>query len=459
MNILKPKQSDGRDMENEKIPVLILRFALPATVGMIAGAIYNIVDRVFVGHIVGPAGLAAITVAFPVMMLMFSCSLMIGVGGSTRVAILRGAKKQRQAEQALGQSIMLLLLFGFVGIAAGLTSVDTLLKITGASNEIMPLARDYLKTILIGGPLALMGYAFNSLIRSCGNPHYAMGTQMFGALSNVFLDWLFIAHMGMGVYGAALGTVIAQGLATLAGVAYFFSKKTPLRIRLYFILKPVPSVIKKICAIGSAPFLLQVSFVLFMTLVNRSMHQYGGDTALSALGIFFSLDSLLFMPGMAMGEAVQPITGYNYGAGKPDRVIETIKSALKLTITFYTISLLFSEIFAEWLISLFTKSPEVIAIGVPGMRLSYMGIVFFGITAVTNSALQGVGKARESIALSLLRHVLFMFIPLFILPPIIGLWGIWATFALGDMLGGTLSFFFLRRLIKWLRSPDAYRIT
>jgi putative MATE family efflux protein len=442
-------------MDRENIPKLLIYFALPAIVGMFAGAIYNIVDRIFVGQYVGAQGLAAITLAFPTMLLMFAFSLLISIGGASRVAILRGARKQRAAEQALAHTMMLLIAVGLTGTIIGIRGVDHLLLISGATQDILPLARNYLRIILIGGPLALVGNGVNSLIRACGNPRYAMGTQIIGAFSNVLLDAVFIAGMDLGVEGAALGTVIAQGMATLCGIAYFFSARTTLKIRFYFLIKPRFKVIKKICAVGSAPFFIELSFVIFMTLMNRMIHQYGGDIALSAMGIFFSLDSMLFLPAMAIGEATQPIIGYNYGAGKPERVIKSIQTALLFITGLYILSFIIAEVFAEQMIRMFNSNPELISIGVPGMRIGYLGIIFMGVTLVTNSALLGLGKAKESLLLSLIRHVVFMFLPLLVLPNFFGLWGIWLSFPVGDICGCLLASVFLRRLIRWLKTPEA----
>lgn len=455
MRMIRISEGPALDMGTEKISKLIINFALPAVLGMLAGAVYNIVDRVFVGHAVGSVGLAAISTSFPTMLLMFACSLLISVGGASRLSILRGAEKHRQAEQVLAHAVALLALVGFVGMMAAFAGTDTLLHYSGASDAVLPTARGYLRIILLGGPFALMGGGINSFIRACGSPRYAMGTQILGAFSNVVLDAVFILKMGMGVEGAALGTVVAQSLATAASFAYFFMKDAPLRIRPHFILRPQFSVVRRICAVGSAPFFVELSFVAYMTVMNQTIGRYGGDLALSALGIFFSLDSIVFLPALAVGEATQPIVGYNYGAGKPERVIRAIKYALKFVTCFYVLSFLTAEIFTTYFVRLFTSDPELIAVAVPGIRISYMGILFFGLPIVTNAALQGLGRAKESLLLSLMRQVFFMFIPLFFLPQIMGLNGVWFSFVVGDFLGGLLALLFLIRLTRWLRSPDA----
>lgn len=443
-------------MDEEKIPKLLFTFAVPAMIGMIAGAIYNIVDRIFVGQYVGPGGLAAITICFPAMLLMFAFSLLISVGGASRVAILRGARKQRPAEQVLATAFLLLALVGAGGAVFSLTpGIDNLLRLSGASAEVVPLAKSYLRIILLGGPFALVGAGINSLVRACGSPRYAMATQVFGALTNVVLDAFFIVKLDMGVNGAAYGTVIAQAMATACGVAFFYTRFTTLRIRLHFLLSPRFKVIKKIVSVGTAPFIVELSFVLYMTVMNRTIHRYGGDMGLSALGVFFSIDSLLFLPSMAIGEATQPIIGYNYGAGKPDRVVKTIRLAVIFVTVFYMVSFLLAELFAKEMMMLFNDDPRLLALGVPGMRIGYMGIMFVGLPIITTSALQGLGKARAALCMALFRHAVFMFLPMLILPRFFGIWGIWMSFPIGDIWGCIMAIFFLRWLIAWLRSPSA----
>lgn len=443
-------------LDEEKIPKLLFTFAIPAMVGMIAGAVYNIVDRIFVGNYVGTNGLAAITICFPAMLLMFAFSLLISVGGASRVAILRGARRRRPAEQALAHAFMLLALVGIGGAAFSLTPwTEKLLRFSGAGEEVIPLAKSYLKIILLGGPFALVGAGINSLVRACGSPRYAMATQVIGALTNVVLDAFFIVTLGMGVEGAAYGTVIAQALASACGVGFFYSRFTSLRLRFHFFLRPRLKVIKKIVSVGFAPFIMELSFVLYMTIMNRTIRYYGGDLGLSALGIFFSIDSLLFLPSLAIGEATQPIIGYNYGAGKPERVLKAIRLAIIFVTVIYLFSFLLAELFARQMMTLFSGDPELLALGVPGMRIGYAGIMFVGVPIITTSALQALGKARVALFMAIFRHTIFMFLPMLILPRFFGIWGIWMSFPVGDTLGCVMALFFLRWLVAWLRSPGA----
>ena len=428
-------------METEPVPKLMLRFALPAVVGMVAGAIYNIVDRIFVGHYVGPAGLAAITVSFPPMLMTIAFALLICIGGSSRVAILFGAKRIEEAERALASTFVLLGCAGALFIAASLLFADDMLRLAGGTGEVLETARPYLKIVLLSG-----------------SPKYAMCTQIVGALANVALDALFIVTLDMGVAGAAYGTIAAQAISAAFGLAFFRRKDAPLRIRARHIRLPKWEMITKIFSVGSAPFFMEISFVVYMTIMNQLVLKYGGDAGLSAMGIFLSLDSLIFLPAMAVGEATQPIVGYNYGAGKPERVVKAIRFALMIAVGFYLVSGALAEIFAPQLMGLFTDDAELLRIGVPGMRVGYLGIPFMGITIITNSALQGLGKGAASLALSFCRHVFCMFVPLLTLPRIFGLTGVWASFPCGDIGGSIIAACFLIWIIRWLKSPQALAV-
>lgn len=445
-------------METEPVPKLMLRFALPAVVGMVAGAIYNIVDRIFVGHYVGPAGLAAITVSFPPMLMTIAFALLICIGGSSRVAILFGAKRIEEAERALASTFVLLGCAGALFIAASLLFADDMLRLAGGTGEVLATARPYLKIVLLGAPFALFGFGANFLVRASGSPKYAMCTQIVGALANVALDALFIVTLDMGVAGAAYGTIAAQAISAAFGLAFFRRREAPLRIRARHIRLPRPEMIAKIFSVGSAPFFMEISFVVYMTIMNQLVLKYGGDAGLSAMGIFLSLDSLIFLPAMAVGEATQPIVGYNYGAGKPERVVKAIRFALMIAVGFYVVSGALAEIFAPQLMGLFTDDAELLRIGVPGMRVGYLGIPFMGITIITNSALQGLGKGAASLALSFCRHVFCMFVPLLTLPRIFGLKGVWMSFPCGDIGGSIIAACFLIWIIRWLKSPQALAV-
>ncbi|MCF0248092.1 MAG: MATE family efflux transporter, partial [Synergistes sp.] len=263
---------------------------------------------------------------------------------------------------------------------------------------------------------------------------------------------------GMGIEGAAYGTVAAQALSAAFGLAFFWRKDTPLKIRREFIGLPKFDVLKRIISVGSTGFFVEISFVVYMTIMSRLVTKYGGDVGLSVLGIFFSLDSLLFLPAIAVGEAAQPIIGYNYGAGSPQRVEKVIHYALLMAVGFYIVTFGIAEIFTEPLIRLFTNDPKLIETGVSGLRIGYLALPFFGVAIVTGASLQGLGKGLPSLILSFVRNVAGLFIPITFMPRIFGYNGVWLSFPCSDLISGFTSIGFLVWVLRWLKTPEALKV-
>jgi Na+-driven multidrug efflux pump len=279
-----------------------------------------------------------------------------------------------------------------------------------------------------------------------------MGTQLIGALLNVALDAWFVIGLQMEVRGAAIATVISQGVSMLWVAAYFFTPRARIRLRLRDIFAPCREAVARILAVGSPPFLMQSTFVIIHALMNVSVAKYGGDLAVSAIGILMSLDSLLFMPAVAIGEGTQPIVGYNYGARHFHRVRQAIKWSVAATTVFYVLSFLTIFFNTEFFVRLFNNSNEaLITLTVRSLRVAYIGIPVMGLSIVTGFALQGLGRARDSLVLSIIRFGLLMFVPLAILPRFFGLYGVWAIFPVSDILGSAVSFLFLRNIMAEMK--------
>ena len=444
---------DPRIMETESIPRLLARFAGPAIVGMIASALYNIVDRIFVGQTVGANGIAAIALGFPLMLFFFSFALLVGVGGGSRIAILLGAGEVEKAEKTLGNAVFICLVIGVFFLVFSRAFIDPILRVSGASENLLPMARSYLSIVLWGVFFAIFSFAFSSFIRAAGSPGYAMGTQVIGAVVNVLLDAWFVLGLGKGVEGAAVATVISQGISMCWATGYFLLPGSKLKLMRVHVSTPHWPDIKRILMVGLPPCLVELNFVLIHALMNVGVQRDGGDLAVSATGIFMSLDSLLFMPAIAIGEGAQPIIGYNYGAKKIDRVIQTIKLALGATTLFYMISFLLIQTNAEALVRLFNRSdPALIALAALAMRIANIGIPLMGISIITSFTLQGLGRAREGLFLSFIRFGVLLIIPLLVLPRIFGLYGNWAAFPVSDIAGSAISAVFLYCLIQKLKS-------
>lgn len=435
-------------MGYEPIGRLLLQFSIPAIVGMVASALYNIVDRMFIGHAVGPNGIAAITVAFPFFLVIISTGILIGVGSSSQISRALGSGKPERAQKVMGNGFMAMVISSVLVVAVGFIFMDDLMALCGASPIIMPMTKEYMSIILWGVPFQLIGFCCNYFIRAEGHPRYAMGTLILGAFANIVLDWIFIVKMGMGVKGAALGTVLAQFGAACWVIAFYMRGVGQLRfVRSAFNLDR--SILVEMAAVGFSPFMMEMFFVVVMVLFNRTLSRLGGEMAISAMGIFFSLDSILFMPAIGIGEGAQPLVGYNYGAGNFDRVRRTVYLAMAASVTFFICSLMVAQVFPRQLTMLFNKdSQELISMTVRAMRIGYLGLPMAGVAIISGFVFQALGKAKQSIILNLCRQFFFLLPPLLLLPPIFGVDGVWATFPIVDIGGGILGWFMIRAEMK-----------
>jgi putative MATE family efflux protein len=439
-------------MDHESIPRLMARFAAPALVGMFANALYNIVDRIFVGQIVGPQGIAAIAVSFPCMIFFFCVATLIGTGAASRVSILMGEKKIAQAERTLGNSLTLALVSGILLTAFAWAYFPKILALSGASETLYPMAAEYLSHIIYGIILWIIGFSLSYQIRACGSPAYAMGTQVVGAVSNIMLDALFVMKFGMGVRGAAIATVISQGISLVWVLAYFRLPKAALRLRPRFMIRMEPAAIARIFSVGIPASLVQLNFVFVHGMITNASNTYGGDLAVSATGIIMGLDSLLFMPAVAMGEACTPIIGYNYGARRMDRVIAAVKNGIAVTTAFYLLSFGTIMFFAEHMVTLFNSDDAaLIALAARCMRYANVGIPVMSVSIICTSLLQGLGKGREGMILSAARFGIFLWTPLLILPRFYGILGVWGSFPISDVGGTIISALVMAKIIKNLR--------
>ena len=448
-----PQDKSANDfMGSERIPRLMARFAAPALAGMFANALYNIVDRIFVGQIVGAQGIAAIALVFPSMLLSFCVATLIGTGAASRVAILMGERRTADAERTLGGSLSLAIVSGIAFTIAATAFIRDMLVLSGASETLYPLAYEYMSHIVYGIAFGIVSFSLSYQIRAAGSPTYAMGTQVLGALSNVVLDALFVMKFGMGVRGAAIATVISQGISLCWALWYFWLPGAALRIRLRHMMKLDVAAIWRIFEVGAPASLVQLNFVFVHGLITNASNTYGGDIAVSATGILMGLDSLLFMPAVAMGEACAPIIGYNYGAGHIDRVISAVKNGIAITTAFYLLSFSAIMFFAEQIVMMFnSKDAELIRLTAGCIRYANAAIPIMSVSIICTSLLQGLGRGREGMALAAVRFGLFLWIPLLLLPRHYGVLGVWGSFPISDVSGTMASGILMRHTIKRLR--------
>jgi len=442
------KQLTAR-LGEEKINKLLVNLSLPATIGMMVNALYNLVDTIFVGRGVGAIAIGGLTIAFPIQMVIMAFAQMIGIGAASAISRSLGAKDIEKADYVAGNSFLCVIVLSSIIAAIGLIFTEPMLRFFGSTETILPYAKDYITIILWGSIFFSFAMSSNNLIRAEGNAKVAMVTMLIGAILNIILDPIFIFIFKLGIKGAALATIISQFISFLYILTYLYSGKSSLKIKLHH-LKPKIHIIIEMLTVGSAAFFRQVTGSVVAIVVNNSLRIFGGDMALIIAGILHRVIMFVFMPLFGVIQGMQPIVGFNYGAKKLDRVKEAIKLSLITTTVIATFGWLIAELFPFAIISIFTHDAEVIEKGSTIIRIVLSMIPAIGIQIVGAALFQSLGKAVPSLILSLLRQVL-LFIPLVIILPRVfglGLLGIWIAYPAADILSVILTAFFLRSELK-----------
>lgn len=440
----------SKQLGEENIGKLLIQFSIPAIVGMLVNALYNIVDRIFIGKGVGNLGIAGIFVGYPISLILMAFSMLIGLGGNALVSIRLGQKREEDAEKILGNAFVLLILISICIGILGLLTLEPLLKAFGASETILPYSLDYMRIILIGAPLQAIGFGLNNFIRGEGNPKMAMATMLIGAILNTILDPIFIFVFDMGMKGAAIATIISQGASSIWVLSYFFRKKGLLKLKKEN-LKLKLDIFKEIISIGLAPFSMQIAASMVTVLLNNNLKNYGGDIATSSMAIINSITMLVLMPIFGINQGAQPIIGYNYGAEKYDRVKETLKLAIIFATVISTIGFIFTQIIPGKLISLFGKNEtELIEVASKAMRINLSMLPIIGFQIVSANYFQATGKPKQAMFLSLSRQVLVLIPALIILPKLFQLNGVWLASPVSDIIASIITAYFLVRDLKYL---------
>ncbi len=434
-------ERDKRDigMRDGKIGSLLWKFSLPAIIGMLVHALYNIVDRIFVGRGVGDIAIAAITVAFPIMLVMIGVSILIGIGTTALISLRLGEQKKEEAETVTGNGIAMMIILPLFLTAGYLFFAEPVLRIFGASDEVLPYAIDFTHIIMLGSVFGSISMGMNNFIRAEGNPTYAMMTQITGAVINVILNYIFIFKLGLGIKGSALATISGQGVSAFLVLYYYLSGRSLIQIRPASFRLRLPILIS-IVSIGFAPFAMQIANSVQQTLLNNALVAYGGDMALAALGIMMSISTLLFMPLIGISQGVQPLIGYNYGARQFDRVREALRKAVIAGTCVCLVFYLVIHLWPEQIVGLFSKDNYALTqMTSRAMLVLFAMLPVLAFQILCSTYFQAVGKPIQSTILSLSRQVL-LFIPLLlILPRFWGIDGIWRTAPIADGLSVILT--------------------
>ena len=438
----------------EKISILLRRYSVPAIIGMVVNALYNVVDSIFVGQGVGEIGLVAVTLAFPLMVVLLAVGMFVGLGAGALVSIRLGQRDKEGAELILGNAVTLMIVLVLLTTAASLIFLDPLLVLLGATPEVMPYARDFSTIILAGSVFMHVSFGINNLIRAQGDPRTALKTMLIAALLNAALNPLFIFVFHMGIKGSAWATVLAQAVATVWVLAYFIRGKGTMRLTAKNLLLS-REIVDGIARIGMAPFLLQLSASMVMVILNFKLLAYGGVLAVAAFGIVNRVLMLSLMPVMGISQGAQPIIGFNYGAGNYRRVIEVVKLATIAATAFCCLGFLVILLFDEPIIRLFNGNAELVRIGSTGLKTFLAMLPLIGVQLIGANYFQAVGKAKYAIVFNLLRQIILLIPLVYILPNFFGLMGIWLAGPVSDLGASVVTAWFVTREIKNLERRAA----
>ncbi|MCD4713260.1 MAG: MATE family efflux transporter [Clostridiales bacterium] len=433
--------SNNELLMTEKIWKLLLKFSIPAIVGMMVNALYNVVDRIYIGWL-GPLPMTGIGLSLPMMILMMAFGMLIGIGAASRISIRLGEGRHEDAEKILGNAFtMLILIMGSVMII-GLIFKEPLLYLFGASPATYEYANQYMTVILMGSLFQGIGFGLNNVIRAEGNPKIAMYTMLLGALTNIILDPIFIFAFGLGIRGAAIATIISQLVTTIWVMRYFLSGKSKLRLKKEN-LKPNAAIVGSIVAIGMSPFFMQVAASLVTIISNNALKANGGDIAIGAMTVINSLAMFFLMPIFGINQGAQPIIGFNYGAKQYNRVKEALKYAIAGGTIISTFGFIMTQFFTVSMIKMFNDDPELISVATVGMKTFLVMLPIIGFQIISSNYFQAVGKAPKSMFLGLLRQVIVLIPMLLILPQFFGLMGVWYAGPTADLIASLVTALFL----------------
>ena len=434
----------------EPIGKLLIKYSVPAIIGMMVNALYNVVDRMFIGNIpgVGPMAITGLGVTMPIMTIILAFGMLVGIGATTNISIKLGQGKREEAEHIVGNSITLALIIGIILTVVGTIFSDSILKVFGASESTLIYAKSYMSIILLGTIFSISAMVFNNIIRGDGNPKLSAIIMAAGSATNIVLDAVLIFGFNMGIQGAALATIASQGLTAIWGFSYYLKGKSNLKFKKSS-LKLDMNIVKMIFAIGSAPFAMQLATSLVQVISNNALRTYGSDLAIGAMATISSIVMIFLMPSFGLVQGMQPIVGFNYGAKNYDRAIKTFKLSLLSSSVFFIVGALLIQFVPQVLVGMFNRDPQLMDITVNGLRKYSFALPIIGISIVGTNYIQSSGKAKVAMVLSLLRQVIILIPMILILPKFLGLNGVWFAQPTADIIASAITAIVL---IKEIRS-------
>ena len=436
----------------EKVGKLLMQYAIPAIIAMTASSLYNITDSIFIGHGVGALAISGLALTFPLMNRAAAFGSVVGVGASTLMSVRLGQKDYDTANKILGNVFILNIILGLAYTVVVLSFLDPILYFFGASEATLPYAHQYMVVILLGNVVTHMFLGLNALLRSTGRPQKAMYTTLCSVLINIVLNPLFIFVFKWGIQGSAFATVISQIVMLVWQINIFSNKKHFIHLK-KGTFRLQRKIVVDSMAIGLSPFLMNAASCVIVVLINQGLIHYGGDLAVGAYGIVNRVVFLFVMIVMGINQGMQPIAGYNFGAGHYERVTEVLKKTLFLATGVMTLGFLIGEFSPHAVASVFTTDKTLINMASEGLRIVIVFFPIVGLPMVTANFFQSIGMAGKAIFLSLTRQLIFLLPCLIILPMIFGLKGVWYSMPASDLASSTISAFMLVSQFRKFRQP------
>lgn len=446
-------QGNIQELATGKIGRLLWNYSLPAVVGTLVMSLYNVIDRIFIGQGVGTEAIAGLAITFPVMNVSAALGVLVGAGSAARVSIMLGAKDQKGAELVLGNALTLILINATIYLTFFAIFLDNILEAFGASEASLPFARDFMQWILPGMLVMNVTFSFNNVMRASGYPMKAMISMFIGAGCNVILAPIFIFLLDMGIKGAAIATDISMTFSMLFVMGHFFRKDSTLRFHHgTFALRW--HIVLGIIGIGAAPSLVNLAGSAINVIINKTLLFHGGDHAIAAAGITTTYTSLLVMIVIGICQGMQPIVGYNYGAGRLDRLKRTFWLATATASVVCSIGCVFGLVFPGLIARAFTTDHQLISVTSNAFSLMLWAFWMVGFQVVATTFFQSIGKVGKSIFLSLTRQVIFLIPLLLWLPRFFQLNGVWISFPISDTFATIVTAIMITWQFKHISAPD-----
>ncbi|AZJ35833.1 MATE family efflux transporter [Tenacibaculum singaporense] len=437
----------ANDLGTKSISQLILKQAIPASIGILVMSINMIVDTIFVGRWIGVLAIAAITVVLPIAFLISSIGMGVGIGGSSIISRALGANKENKAFEVFGNQISLTIALSVLFVLVGTFFSTPILRLFGANGNIIVPATEYFDVIVWGVPFLAFAMMGNPVVRAVGKPNYAMLTMLFPAIANIFLDVVFIKFMNLGMYGAGLATSISYAVSGIFILWFFISKKTELKIiPKYFKLNF--SIVKEIVSLGGVTVVRQGTISILTIVLNYSLFKYGGEISIAIYGIINRVMLFALFPVLGVTQGFLPIAGYNYGANNTERVKETIKTSILFGTGIAVLIFIMIMLFPIELVGVFTEDEKLLKLTPDALIVAFLATPVITTQLIGSAYFQAAGKALPALLLTLLKQGFFLIPLVYILPKFYGVNGVWMSFPIADVLSTALTYAYLKREVK-----------